>query len=62
MISFNQDLSGGTELSPKQLHNIRQNSDGLLEFNTQKTLSDDELMAIGRIKQILDRLKFESED
>jgi hypothetical protein len=62
MNPINQGEFGGTELSPKQLHVIRQNADGPLEFSTNKALSNDELIAINRIKQILDRLQFERED
>jgi hypothetical protein len=62
MNPFNQGEFGGTELSPKQLHAIRQNTDGQLEFSTNKALSNDELIAIDRIKHLLDRLQFESED
>jgi len=62
MNTFNHGELGGAELSPKQLHAIRQNADGQLEFSTSNALSNDELSAIKRIKQILDRLQFESED
>ncbi len=61
MIPFNQDATGGTELSPKQMHTICQTQAGLIEFNIPKTITEDELMAIERIKQILDKLQFDSQ-
>ena len=59
---IDQNAIGGTELSPNQLHTVGHSSDGIIEFSTPKALTDDELKAIERIKQILDRLQFESED
>lgn len=62
MIPFNQDATGGKELSPEQCHATYQNPAGNFEFSTQKSLTEFELNSIARIKQILDKLQFNEED